>query len=144
MIYSSCDVECDRLKFIIMGNFLPLYSPLFPSLPITQKIRTLKKWKKLLEISSFYTFAPKTTVVWGRVPEIWSETDVIFCHFGHFLPLTISKIKTLKTWKKDLECHYITHVHQKSQSYDVCFLRCHFSAPFQLTFAENGKAGELI
>ena len=20
------------------------------------------------------------------VPEIWSATDIIFCHFGHFLP----------------------------------------------------------
>ena len=28
-------------------------------------------------------------------------------------------------------------------SYDVCFLRYRFSAPFQLTSAENGKAVEL-
>ena len=28
-------------------------------------------------------------------------------------------------------------------SYDVCLLRYRFSAPFQLTYAENGKAVEL-
>ena len=73
-------------------------------------------------------------------------------------PLTTLKIKTLNTWKKHLGCLHLQnkwqsekidliipniHVYQKSQSHDVCFLRYHFSAPFQLTSAENGKAVEL-
>ena len=53
----------------------------------TRKIRILKKWKKvLLEISSFYTCVPKTTIIWGTVPEIQSETN-LFCHFGQFFAL---------------------------------------------------------
>ena len=43
MIWSTV-LECDRLKLVIMGHFCPL-SPLKP-----QKIRILKKWKKLLDI----------------------------------------------------------------------------------------------
>ena len=62
------------------GSFFVLYPPHLK----TKKIRILKKWKKLLEISSFYTSVPKTTIIWGTVPEIWSETDRIFCHFGLF------------------------------------------------------------
>ena len=39
----------------------------------TWKIRILKKWiKKLLEISSFYTYVPKATIIWSTVPEIRS------------------------------------------------------------------------
>ena len=83
MIYISWDVECDRLKLIIMGNFLPFYSPP-PSLKL-KKFEFWKKSRKLLEISSFYTCAPKTTIIWGKVPEIQSETDIIFCNFGYFL-----------------------------------------------------------
>ena len=36
------------------------------------------------EISSFYTSVPKTTIIWGTVPEIQSETDRIFYHFEPF------------------------------------------------------------
>ena len=52
-------------------------------------IRILKKWKKkkMLEISSFYTCTPKTTFIWGTVPEIRSETT-FFVILGHFLPFT--------------------------------------------------------
>ena len=82
MIYSSWDIECDRLKLVIMGHFFcPFTSPLK-----TQKIKILKKWKNLLEISSFYRCVPKTTIIWVTVPEIWSDTDGIFCNFGLFLP----------------------------------------------------------
>ena len=43
-------------------------------------------WPKLLEISSFYTSAPKTKIIWSTVPDIQSEseTDRIFCHFWPF------------------------------------------------------------
>ena len=82
MIYSSWDIECDRLKLVIMGHFFcPFTSPLK-----TQKIKILKKWKNLLEISSFYRCVPKTTIIWVTVPEIWSDTDRIICNFGLFLP----------------------------------------------------------
>ena len=100
MIYSSWDIECDRLKLVIMGHFLPFYSPTLK----TQKIIILKKWKKLLEISSFYTSIPKTTIIWGTVPEIRSENFLSFwSNFCHFTPLTTRKIKILKKWNKHLE-----------------------------------------
>ena len=37
------------------------------------------------------------------VPEIWSVTETIFCHFGPFLPyypITTQKIKSLEKEKK--------------------------------------------
>ena len=58
----------------------------------TLKIRILRKWIKMLEISSFYTC---TTIIWDTVPEIQSET----VNLG------------------------FKHVHHKSRSYDVWFLR---------------------
>ena len=47
-----------------------------------------KMKNKLLEISSFYTCVPKTTIIRGTVPVIRSETDRIFCHFGPFFALS--------------------------------------------------------
>ena len=38
-------------------------------------------------ISSFYTCVPKITIMPCMVPEIWSATDRIFCHFGLFFAL---------------------------------------------------------
>ena len=55
----------------------------------------------------------------------------IFCHFGPFLALlptnnpknqNFEKMKKLSGDVKKLSVH-VTHVYQKSQSYDVCFLR---------------------
>ena len=45
-----------------------------------------KNEKKLLEISSCYTNVPKTTIIWGMVPEIRSETHNFFVILGHVLP----------------------------------------------------------
>ena len=50
------------------------------------------------------------------VPEIWNETDRIFCHFGPFFPLTTQKIRILKNQnfkkvkKKCLELSFYTCV----------------------------------
>ena len=84
--------------FIILGHFFPLTSS------TDQKIKILKKWKHL-EMSSFYTCIPKVTIIWCMLPETWSATDIIFCHFGPFLafyppPLTTHNIKILKKWRK--------------------------------------------
>ena len=93
IIYSSWDIECDRLKLVIMGHSLPFKPP-----PLeTKKIRILKKRKQLLEISPFYKSVPNPTIMWGTVPQLRSETDRIFCHFGPFFailpPLTTREIK---------------------------------------------------
>ena len=46
-----------------------------------------KNEKELLEKSSFHTCVPKTTILWGTVPEVQSETNY-FGILGHFLPFT--------------------------------------------------------
>ena len=48
---------------------------------------------------------------------------VILGHFLPFYPLKTPKIKILKNEKICWRYHHFTHVHQKSQSYDVQFLR---------------------
>ena len=54
MIYGSWGKEQDGLELVILGYFLPFYNPKNP------KIKILKKWKKLLEKSSFYTCIQKS------------------------------------------------------------------------------------
>ena len=97
MRYGSWDTEWE--------NFLSFWSilcPLTPSPPplTTQKIKILKKWKKHLKISSFYTCVPKITIIWCMLADIWSVTD-IFCHFRPFFsPFTKLLTLKIKIWKK--------------------------------------------
>ena len=108
MIYSYWDIECDRLKLVVMGPFFP-----FTTLKTKKNQNQKKKKKKLPDISSFYTSVPKTSVLSGTVPQIQSETDnflsfwLIFCLFS----------------ANNLENQNFKHVYLKSRSYDVCFLR---------------------
>ena len=102
----------------IFGHFGPFFCP-FTQLT-TQKIKILKKWKKHLQISSFYTSVPKIMTICYTVPEIWPVTDVNFIfHFGLFFAHLM--------WKKnENNCrryHHFTHVYQKVLSDDVWFLR---------------------
>ena len=48
---------------------------------------------------------------------------VILGNFCPFTPLKNPKNQDFEKWKKLLEISYFTHVYQKSQSYDVQFLR---------------------
>ena len=70
--------------FVILGHFWP-FDP--PNNPKNQDFESMKKnkikKKKHLQIS-FYSSVPHVTVVWCMIPEIWSLTDRIFCHFGLF------------------------------------------------------------
>ena len=95
MMLDSWDRECSRQFFVILDCFCPL---------TTQKIKILKKLNRCLEILSFYTCVPKMTIIWCMIPEIWSVTNIIFCHFGPifccFNPLITWQIKILKKWKK--------------------------------------------
>ena len=109
------------------GNFESFFSLLLLSLKIW-KIRILKRWKTLLGISSFYACVPKTTIIWGTVPEIKSEKEIIFCHFGlFFAPFPYNQPEKSKFWKnekkKAYRYHHFTLEHHRGQSYDVCFLR---------------------
>ena len=84
--------------FAIFGNFFPF----------TQKMEISKKWKKYLEITSFYKSAPKLMIIGYSVPEIWHMMDVIVSfHFGLFFcpftPLKPKKWKYQKIKKKYLK-----------------------------------------
>ena len=65
----------DTMRDICNSYFL-FWAIFCPFTPLTtQKIKILKKWKKHLEISSFYTSVPKIMITWCMVPEIWCVTD---------------------------------------------------------------------
>ena len=58
MMYGCWDIRHDGKSFL---SFWAISWPL--TIPTIQKIKILKKWKKLLEISSFYTSAPKIMIL---------------------------------------------------------------------------------
>ena len=64
--------------FVILDLFLPFDPPHNP------KNQNFEKSKKCLEILSFYTSVPQMTIIWCMLPEIWSMTVIIFCHFWPF------------------------------------------------------------
>ena len=80
----------DRCNYF---SFCAIFCPLTPL--TAQKMKISKKWKKYLEISSFYTSVPKVIIICYTVPEIWRVTDVtvFVCFFilGNFLPFYPSK-----------------------------------------------------
>ena len=117
MICSSWNIECDILKLVIMGHFLPFYH----SAP-TWKIRILKKWKELLEISSLYICTKNHNhKVWFLRYRV-RQTD-FFCHFEPFFAyLAAWQFGKLKLWKNEksiYKCHHFTHVYQKIRSHNV-------------------------
>ena len=61
---SSWDIECETE----IRNYGSLFAFLPP--PKNQKNQAFGNTKKMLEISSFYKFVLKTTIIWGMVPEI--------------------------------------------------------------------------
>ena len=105
MRYNSWNTEWDRQFFVI-----------------------LKKQKKHLEMSSFYTCVPKITIIWCMLPEIWNTT-IFLSFWAIFCPFTPLATPKIKIWNKKNPWRYypITHVHHKSRSYDVWFLR--YKAP---------------
>ena len=63
------------------------------------------------------------TIIWCIIPEIWSETDIVFCHSGPSFALLPRK-SVLKKWKNHFEDIIILQmVYHKWQSCDVWFLR---------------------
>ena len=100
MIYRSQDIEHNILKLVILGHFLPFYPPPPPPLPRKNpKNQNFEKWKKL------------------TVPEIQSEKDRSFCHFGPFFAtFPLSKFwKIIKKMPGDIILLHI-HVYHKWKS----------------------------
>ena len=78
--------------FVTLGHFLPFHSPNNP------ENQNFEKKNKLLEMSSFYTFVTKTMIIWCMLPEKWSATNKIFCHFGSLCGLS-PPTNNPKYWK---------------------------------------------
>ena len=81
IMYSSWDMKCDRIlcHFDPFLLFYPTNNP---------KKQNLKKMKRRLEISPFYTSVPKIMIICYNVPETWHLRNVItIFHFGPFFAL---------------------------------------------------------
>ena len=71
-LHFSWNTMHDRCNFYFHFG---LVFALLPSPLTTQKIQILQKWKKYLEISSFYTCITKIMITWCTVSEIWCTMD---------------------------------------------------------------------
>ena len=72
------------LLFFMLGYFLHFYPPDSP------KNRNLKRMKKTLEVSLFYTSVPKIMIICYTVPEVWHMMDVtVAFYFGLFFSLLL-------------------------------------------------------
>ena len=91
-----------EIRKIQRQNFLQTWVVFCPfTTPNNLEIKILKKWRKHLEISSFDTCVPKTTIIWGMLPEIWSATDTFFLSFlTIFCSFTSLLTQKIKIWKK--------------------------------------------
>ena len=102
MIYSSSKYRAKQTEIGNLRSFFALYHPKNPKNPDFVN-------ENLLEVSSFYTCAPKIrTILWCTILEIRSERNEKFCIFEPFFALLsptsrsrISKFqKKKKKWKK--------------------------------------------
>ena len=111
-MYGSWDMEHDR------HNFLSFWTIFCPFTPLkAQKIKILKKWKKYLQILSFYTSVPKIIIIWYIPPQIWCMTDVIVIF--QFGLLFAQKTKISKKWKKTTRDIIILHMCTKNYDYMI-------------------------
>ena len=129
MKYSSWDAELDIMFLSFWAVFChPLPPPPLP--PSNPENQIFEKMKKVLDMSSFFIFATKHTIIWCMLTQIWSATDIFFHHFRSFFTLLPhywhQKWKFGKNIKKYPEIsryHHLTQVSQKSWSYALLFLR---------------------
>ena len=119
MIYSSWDIECDRLKLAILSLFCP-FTPLK-----TKKSKVLIKWQKHYWRYHFTHMYQKfqSYDVWFLRYGVW-RTE-FFVILDHFLPFYHpNNPKNQKFWKNKKHLGYLfTHVHHKLWSHDVWFLK---------------------
>ena len=103
MMYGSWDMKCNKQNVLSSWAIFCLFISI-----TTRKTKILKKWKKHLEMSSFYRFVSQAKIIWCIVPEIWSATDRIcatgfFVNLGHFLPFLSNHFSTCqKSYDKNL------------------------------------------
>ena len=108
VIYSSWELQCDRLNLVIIGHFFP-FNP------------------TLLEIS-FYTCVPMTTIIWDTISEIVWDRQIFLPFWVTFCPFTPLK-RSKSTFEKmenayeDVIILYMctkNHDHMVFASWDMC------------------------
>ena len=108
----SWDMERDRQNFLsfwtIFCNFTLLTS---------RKIKNLKKWKKRLYISSFYSSIPKIMITcysfWDTACDGCNFYFSFWANFLPFYPLTTQKNQNFEKMKNTLKDIIILHMHTK-------------------------------
>ena len=116
IIYSSWDIEQNIPKLVILGPFMPFYSPKTPKIGILKNEQICKRYH-------YFTCIGEIMIIWCAVPEIRSETQnflsfwAIFYSFtttpappAHPLPNNIETQNLEKIWKTFLEilsCYHI-------------------------------------
>ena len=115
MIYSSWDIECERLILVIIGHLLPFYVPP-PPFSKNQKIKIPKKWKENCRRYHHFTHMYQKTqslevqfLRYGRYRDRHNflKTWAVFCLFT---PPNNLEVKILKKWRK----------HQEISSFETC------------------------
>ena len=136
MRYSSWDTEWEKYFLSFWAIFCPLIPPWHPRKPIF--------WKKEKIICRCHHFklAPQKTTKWCLLTQIWSATDITFCHFIQFFTLLphywSRKLKFGKSVQNTWWYYSFTYVHHKSHSWcmvpDISSMTdkidCHFGLFF--------------
>ena len=130
-MYASWDIRWDSQSFL---SFWVIFIPL--TLPITQNIEILKKWKKHGDIIIFHLCTSNDNQMFYGSWDIRHDRQTFLSFwdiFRPFTPLIIQKISFEKMKKKTKNkkqktknagrYYHFTLVYHNWQSYDVCFLR---------------------
>ena len=124
IIYSSWYIECDRLKSVILGHFLPFYPPK------NLKDQNFEKNEKSCQRYYHFThlYQKYNHLMYGSWDIEWDK------NFFSLLPFTTTwKIKILKKWKKHLVMASFYTCVPKSPPYHVHF----FSIKYDIHFTNN-------
>ena len=116
IIYGSGNVRCDRQKFLSFWAIFCTFCPL------TTQIIKKKKWKNE-KMHGDITILYMCTI--NNIHDVCDRHNFLsfWTIFYPFTPLKTRKIKILKKWKITWRYYHFTHVYNKWQSYNVCFLR---------------------
>ena len=119
---------CNRLKLVILGQFLPFYSPTNP------KYQNFEKMERIAGDIIILLMCTKFTIIWCTVLEIRSETEffVILVHFLPFYPSNDPENQNFEKMKKvygdtiHLHMCSINEDHMMYDSWNIRYKRHNF------------------
>ena len=120
------DTEWDTWFFWHFGWFFaPLPSP--PNNPENQNLEKMREASRDLII--LHKCIKNITIIWCMLPEIWSVTDIIFCHFGsffvlfHYWPPKLKFGKNVKETPGDIILLNMCNINEDHIMYGSCDIR---------------------